>query len=494
MQDTQEKRLNDILAKEMSKLSDLTANYVGGSQSIAEMEKGYLSQVLSLCLNLLRFVISAKLSALARSAPLATESGGRLDSKGQRPRKYLSLFGMLEFERPAYHSKASGVVYPLDETLSLPARQWSYNIQELTARSASEEDFRESVGLLNSLLALGLSGTASERNVKALGSEVGSFYAGPPAEDKPGGAPQDACFCASFDGKGVPKIKPRGKQAAPPSARLGKGQKRGVKQMATVAVVSRYERAEQGKHSIIRALMREQDTSAPEGRPSDNRRHKAVHRRAFLADQDRAVSYGLARAKARISHAGQRLVVPIDAGIGLEGKVLHYVKKYGLEDHFEGVILDFIHASEYVWECANATFGEDSKLRKEWVRNMLSDLLDSKTQKVVGDLELLAGKCQSLTEAQRAAVQKAATYFANHAHKMDYKSYLEKGYPVTSAIVESSCKHLVKDRMEQSGMRWCSEGAQAMMDVRAAKLNGDLPGLMAFVDQQQRKNIRLKAA
>ncbi|MDV7390929.1 ISKra4 family transposase [Arthrospira platensis SPKY1] len=478
----------------MSKLSELTGDYIRGSHSIAEMEKGYLSQVLSLCLSLLRFVISAKLSALMGSAPPATQAGKRLDSKGQRPRKYLSLFGMLEFERPAYHSKPTGMVYPLDEALSLPALQWSYNIQELTAQSASETDFRESVGLLNNLLGLGLSGTASERNAGALGRAVDSFYAGPPAEDGPGGAPQDACFCASFDGKGVPKIKPWDKQAAPPSARLGKGQKRGVKQMATVAVVSRYERAEQGKSSIIRALMREHEPNAPEGQDNDNRRHKAVHRRGFLADQDRAVSYGLARAKARISHAGQRLVVPIDAGIGLESKVLHYVKEYGLEGHFEGIILDFIHASEYVWDCANATLGEDSRLRKEWVRDMLSDLLDSKTRKVIDDLELLANKCQSLTKGQRATVQKAATYFANHAHKMDYKSYLEKGYPVTSAIVESSCKHLVKDRMEQSGMRWCSEGAQAMMDVRAAKLNGDLPELMSFVDQQQRKSGLLRAA
>jgi hypothetical protein len=493
MQGTQKRRLNEILANEMSKLSDLTNDYIGGSQSIAEMEKGYLNQVLSLCLALLRFVISAKLSGLEGSTP-ATQAGGGLCSKGRRWRKYLSLFGLLEFERPAYHSKATGMVYPLDEALRLPARLWSYNIQELTAQSASETDFRESVGLLNGLLGLGLNGTASERNVCALGGSVESFYDGRPAEDAPEDVPEDGCLCVSLDGKGVPKVKPQCQQAAPPSARLGKGQKRGVKQMATVAVISRYERAKRDKSSIIRALMREHDPAAPQGQPNDNRRHKAVHRRAFLGDQDKAVSYGMARAKALIRHAGQRLVVPIDAGIGLEEKVLHYVEEYGLEAHFEGIILDFIHVSEYVWECANATLGEGSTLRKEWVRDMLSDLLDSKTQKVIADLELLADKCQSLTKAQKAAVQKAATYFTNHAHKMDYKSYLEKGYPVTSAIVESSCKHLVKDRMEQSGMRWSSQGAQAMLDVRAAKLNGDLPELMAFVDQQQRKNVRLQAA
>ena len=52
----------------------------------------------------------------------------------------------------------------------------------------------------------------------------------------------------------------------------------------------------------------------------------------------------------------------------------------------------------------------------------------------------------------------------------------------------------VKDRMEQSGMRWSSKGAQAMMDIRATKLNGDLPDLIAFIDRKERKFKHPKAA
>jgi len=39
--------------------------------------------------------------------------------------------------------------------------------------------------------------------------------------------------------------------------------------------------------------------------------------------------------------------------------------------------------------------------------------------------------------------------------------------------VEGACRHLVKDRMEQSGMRWSVVGAQAMLQTRALYLNGD---------------------
>jgi hypothetical protein len=44
---------------------------------------------------------------------------------------------------------------------------------------------------------------------------------------------------------------------------------------------------------------------------------------------------------------------------------------------------------------------------------------------------------------------------------------LAAGYPIASGVIEGACRHLVKDRMERSGMRWVPEGAQAMLNVRA---------------------------
>ena len=84
----------------------------------------------------------------------------------------------------------------------------------------------------------------------------------------------------------------------------------------------------------------------------------------------------MAYIKARIRHPGQCFVVPVDAGIGLEDKILKYIAQYELGPHFEGIILDIIHVSEYVWDCANAVLGEKSTLRTDWVKEMLEDLLE----------------------------------------------------------------------------------------------------------------------
>ena len=50
---------------------------------------------------------------------------------------------------------------------------------------------------------------------------------------------------------------------------------------------------------------------------------------------------------------------------------------------------------------------------------------------------------------------------------MQYDKYLAAGYPIATGVIEGACRHLVKDRMERSGMRWTQAGAQAMLDVRA---------------------------
>jgi len=479
----------------MAKLKSLTAGYLESDVSIGQMEKGYLEQVLSLCLSLLKFVISVKKAQLSEKTP-KTKAGETLQKKGGRSCKYLSLFGLLEFSRPSFWSKASGMLYPLDEVLEMPADLWSYNIQEMTGANASETNFRESVRLMNDLLGLGLSDVGSKRNAGNLGSQVGQYY-----EQKERPLPAGAvCFSASFDGKGVPKIKEKDKGQTKEIKRLGKREKRDVKQMATVGVMSWFEPKERDVEKVINGLMgyrpdkdEGQQDMQTDSLPNDNRWHQGIHRRAFLADQEKCIEYGIGYIKSMMHHPESRFVVPIDAGIGLEDKVLKYVKQYGLESRFDGIILDIVHVSEYVWGCANALFGEGSKLRTGWVREMLEDLLNSRTSKVIKDLEKIIEKGK-LSKSKTDKIQTAVTYFTNHQHKMDYKSFLEKGYPVSSALVESNCRHLVKDRMELSGMRWSSEGAQNMLDLRAVKLNGDMEDFMPFISNNERKTILAMAA
>jgi len=48
---------------------------------------------------------------------------------------------------------------------------------------------------------------------------------------------------------------------------------------------------------------------------------------------------------------------------------------------------------------------------------------------------------------------------------MRYDKCLTAGYPIASVVVEAACRHVVKDRLERTGMTWTVGGAQAIPDL-----------------------------
>lgn len=457
------------------------------------MERGILDGLLKLGYELLSHVIKSKSKLLSEKSD-ENENLKHLEKKGEKERKFLSIFGQMSIERHLRWNKTQGVYYELDELLELPPKQWSYNLQEWVGENASENNFAESVKLLNKVLRLNLSGKSSQRNVDSLGPYVDSYYESLPKEAEK----ESICFSASFDGKGVPKIVEKQVREGNPKKRLSPGEKKGKKQMATVSVTSTFYPKERTKASILKALVESnsgkvEKQEEQKANQNENRWHQKIHRRAFLDNQAKAITYGLDDIRLRMVNPQSRFVVPIDGGIGLESKVLSYVKKHKMEEQFDGIIIDIIHVSEYIWDVATSLFGTESTIRTDWVRKMLEDILDSKIGLVLSDLKLIRKK-GTLTASQRTQLDKTIRYLKNHGHNMDYKCFIEKGYPISSALAESTCGHLVKDRMEDSGMRWSSQGAQNMMDLRAVKLNEDMDSFMDFVVKQQRKELLNSAA
>ena len=72
---------------------------------------------------------------------------------------------------------------------------------------------------------------------------------------------------------------------------------------------------------------------------------------------------------------------------------------------------------------------------------------------------------------------------------MRYDVYLKAGYPIGSGVAEEACRHLVKDRMEQTGMRWTVSGAQAMLHLRATYLKDHWDDFIE--DRIEREQTRL---
>ena len=92
---------------------------------------------------------------------------------------------------------------------------------------------------------------------------------------------------------------------------------------------------------------------------------------------------------------------------------------------------------------------------------------------------------RKLSTEKRKTVQAAITYFENNCEPMHYDQYLAAGYPIGSGVAEGACRHLVKDRMELTGMRWERPGAQAMLHLRAIYLNGEWNNFVNFRIQNE---------
>lgn len=92
-------------------------------------------------------------------------------------------------------------------------------------------------------------------------------------------------------------------------------------------------------------------------------------------------------------------------------------------------------------------------------------------------------------------LQSAITYFENNRQYMQYDVYLKAGYPIGSGVAEGACRHLVKDRMELTGMRWTTTGAQAMLNLRAIHLNDEWGHFNRHrIDEEQKRLYPYRAA
>lgn len=142
------------------------------------------------------------------------------------------------------------------------------------------------------------------------------------------------------------------------------------------------------------------------------------------------------------------------------GDGAHWIWKIA-DKHFPSAIqiLDWYHASGYVWQAASAIWGEAGPERAEWAHAQLALLWEGKVAQVLLELE----RHRERGEAVVAAV----SYYSEHQARMDYATYRARGLQIGSGSVESACKQVVSARLKQAGMIWNAAGAEAVALVRA---------------------------
>ena len=404
----------------------------------------------------------------------------RLDQPHKRP--YLSIFGTLDIERTCSgHDRVEAA--PLDAQLHLPHRQYSYLLQQWLGSFVVDDAHAEAVRKLGTILGLEIPIKASEDLNREQASDVVTF------QDRlavPDAAAEGPLLVVTADCKGVPLVR----QALPPDEatstplpavahpRRGKGEKANKKKMAAVGAVYTIAPFVRTADDVIDEVMRK-ESRVRRPRPQNKRV------RAELLVGKVALFLWLADEVIRRNPHGSKPVLFLSDG----EQALHDRQSEYLPENTV-CILDLFHVLERLWKVAWCFFEEKTQKRAahQWVEERLKRLLEGKVDTGIRGMRYQATQ-RGLKGPKRKTVRDAAAYFAGNRDRMKYDAYLAAGYPIGSGVVEGACRHLVKDRMERTGMRWLPSGAQAMLDLRATYLNGEWETFWIFHVAQEDERL-----
>ena len=360
---------------------------------------------------------------------------------GYRPRSVLSLLGTVRLRRAYYHCPACHAgAAPADGPLGLSAEALTPAAREAVCLAGVLSSFAEAAELtLPKLAGLRPAESTVERATEAAGRDVGDRLAAGATFGTAGewawhrDAEGKTCAYVAVDATGVGQ---QGEAGAKADGR-----------MATVAMV--YSPVPEARDRRAR----------PDGPPPR-------FRARYLAGLGGAGALGepLRRQAAQVGmDRAERWIALSDGGAGSEDwRRVNFGR-------LDAVVLDFYHAAEYLGDLAKALHPGDYGARETWLDDWFGRLKREGGAAVLDDLRASEVRGRTAKEALAEVVR----YFGNQAHRMDYPSYVAKGWAIGSGPVEAACKTVVGQRMKGAGMRWGADGADALCHLRALFKSGD---------------------
>jgi hypothetical protein len=404
----------------------------------------------------------------------------RLESLHER--RYVSVFGELAVKRHVYGSRETQKheVIPTDAVLSLPASDFSSLLQEWDQSFCVQNSYAESRQTVQRILGLGQSVRSLEQMSVSMAAEVAEFRQSQPA---PAATEEGQIVVLTADGKGVPMRREAGVDSPAVRGHRKKGEKANKKRMACVGgayTIEPFVRVAEDVVDEVQRDVRKADRPEP--------RHKQLR-----AELTRPIDGVEVNGKERIfkwlaeqvrlrNPDGNKPVVCVMDGERALWKMLTSL--------IVGVvcILDLFHVLERLWQAAHCFHAEGSEEAQAFVTDRLLRLLRGEVGYVIGGLKQMATK-QKLKGSRARQLSAAVGYLERNRRFMHYDEYLAAGYPIGSGVAEGACRHLVKDRMELTGMRWRVPGAQAMLDLRAVHINGDWESFQEHRVEQERRRL-----
>lgn len=484
---------SDILGTLANDLTGMVRRSIRNGTSLDELERSVFQAVLSMGRAAVNIFLEGQGDGdLGES--IATEEGVILHrSETVTPRPVRTIFGEHCFEAFVYSRGAKQKIElrPVDARLNLPHGKASYLFQEFTQMFCVEKAFGVAARQFGTVFQQQLSVDVLEEINREMGTQADCFLDSLTA---PAVADEGELLVTTADGKGVPLVQ----QDAQKIPVFDEKERPGNRRMATLGCVYTVNRHVRTPEQIVAALFHENTEPPPETRPEPcGKRYRGYFTYAEPGEEPLPSAYRtwtwIAQEVTARHQDGQPVIRLMDgqpslwnaADACLDEFVEHLRQRR--ETNLVIDILDVIHVSSYVWRAAKV-FHAHKEHQEAFAHERLLRILRGEVSGVVKGLRRMATE-HGLRGSQLKEVSTVCNYFENNARRMRYDEYLKAGYPIASGVIEGACRHIIKDRMEQGGMRWRQVGAEAMLNVRAVNASSEWERFGHWRQQEEAKRV-----
>lgn len=401
--------------------------------------------------------------------------------RGQRRRSrrpLMTLVGSVSVGRLLYQAAGVAGLCPQDAALNLPREKFSLGVRRRVAEEAAANSFDHTVERVAATTGAHISKRQVEQLARRAAEDFESFYGERELEPEP----DDALLVLTFDAAGIPmrvehlrestrkaaeeeraSAEPRLKR--PSAKKANKKQKRNRKRMAQVAAIYAIAPYVRSAEEVLCQLRGVQDVALRTRRP------KPVNKKVYAGIVDNArdmIDARFCEAERRDPKAERTWVVLVD---GDEHQIRCAKEAAAATGNTVVIVLDVMHVLGYLWRAAHCFHKAGSKEAESWVLKRLEMLLTGASAS-----DVAAGMRRSATRqglVHRKPVDQCATYLCNHRDYLHYADALARGFPIATGVIEGACRYIVRDRMDKTGARWSTEGAEAVLRLRALRANGD---------------------
>jgi hypothetical protein len=421
-------------------------------------------------------------------------------------RSLASVFGPVTVTRKAYratparpteHSetagetgsarKAAGNLYPADAVLNLPAGKHSAGLARLVAVEVARGSFDDAQAAVERATGVRIGKRQVQDLAQAAAVDSDAFY---PARRRP--PCPDQVLGLQADGKGIVMLpgslrpgtaKLAAKTSPRLATRLSPGEKHGRKRMAELVAVYDLEPVPRTAEDIIPATRQRRRSRSRTG-PKVTGKWLAAN---ITDDIPTVIAAMFDQAERRDPAHERTWVALVDGNRQQIDAIRDQAVARGVT---VTIVIDFVHVLEYIWKAAWTFFYPGDPDAQTWVAGHARTILAGRAVDAAATIRHQADT-GGFRDRERTGADEAVAYLTRKAPHLDYATALARGWQIATGIIEGAARFLIKDRMDITGARWTTPGAEAVLHLRALIANGDFDEYWQWHQQQELRRNHL---